>query len=95
MKNMQRLLLLAAGVTLSSAASAQNAADARYCDQLIGLYRVYINNPQESKPHYRTPSASQETAIASCHAGNAAAGIPVLEQVLRDNKFTLPSRAGG
>lgn len=92
MKNMQRLLLLAAGITLSSGASAQSAADARYCDKLIGLYRVYINNPEESKPHYQTPLASQEAAIANCKTGNTAAGIPVLEQVLRNNKFTLPAR---
>jgi hypothetical protein len=95
MKTMQRLLLLAAGITLSSAASAQSAADARYCDKLVGLYRTYVNNPQDPKPAFRSPVASHESAIANCNTGNTAAGIPVLERVLRDNKFTLPSRGEG
>ena len=95
MKNMQRLLLLAAGVTLSSAASAQSAADARYCDKLVGLYRTYVNNPEDPKPAFKSRIASHESAIADCKAGNTAAGIPVLEQILRDNKFTLPSRGEG
>jgi hypothetical protein len=92
MKNMQRLLLLAAGVTLSSAASAQTPDDARYCAKLVGLYRTYVNNPEDPKPTFQSPVASHETAIANCKTGNTAAGIPVLEQVLRDNKFTLPAR---
>ena len=91
MKNMQRLLL-AAGLVLSSSAFAQSGADARYCDKLIGLYRTYVNNPEDPRPAFQSPVASHENAIASCKAGNTAAGIPVLEQVLRDNKFTLPSR---
>ncbi|MEI6201730.1 MAG: hypothetical protein WCP68_07250 [Enhydrobacter sp.] len=95
MRTMQRLLLLAAGVTLSSAASAQSAADARYCERLVGLYRTYVNNPEDPKPAFQSPVASHENAIASCKAGNTAVGIPVLEQVLRDNKFTLPSRSEG
>ena len=95
MKNMQRLLLVAAAITLSSAASAQNAADARYCNKLVGLYRTYVNNPEDPKPSFQSPVASHESAIANCKAGNTAAGIPVLEQVLRDNKFTLPSRGEG
>ena len=92
MKNMQRLLLIAAGVVLSSAATAQNAADTRYCGKLIGLYRTYVNNPEDPKPAFQSPVASHETAILNCKAGNTGAGIPVLERVLRDNKFTLPSR---
>jgi hypothetical protein len=95
MKNMQRLLLLAAGVSVSSAASAQTAADARYCDKLVGLYRNYVNNPEDPRPTFQSPVASHESAIANCKAGNTAAGIPVLEQVLRDHKFTLPSRGEG
>ena len=95
MKTMQRLLLLAAGVTLSSAASAQSVADARYCDKLVGLYRTYVNNPEDPKPAFQSPVASHENAIANCKTGNTAAGIPVLERILRDNKFTLPSRGEG
>ena len=92
MKNMQRLLLLAAGVMVSSVASAQSNVDARYCDKLIGLYRTYVNNPEDPRPALRSPNASHEGAIASCKAGNVVAGIPVLEKSLRDNKMTLPTR---
>jgi hypothetical protein len=95
MKNMQSLLLLAAGVTLSSAASAQGNADARYCDKLINLYRTYVNNPEDPRPAFQSPQGAQENAILSCRTGNTAAGIPVLEKSLRDNKMTLPSRGEG
>jgi hypothetical protein len=95
MKNMQRLLLLllVAGVMISSAASAQgNAADARYCGKLIKLYRTYVNNPDDPRPTYQSPVAAHELAIERCEAGNTAAGIPVLEKALQDIKMTLPSR---
>jgi hypothetical protein len=87
------LLILAAGMGLMSTASAQQAnADARYCDKLIGLYRTYVNNPEDPRPTFPSPQAAQENAIASCKTGNTAAGIPVLEKSLRDNKMTLPAR---
>ena len=95
MNIMQGLLLGAAGMMACSAASAQSSADARYCDRLIGLYRTYVNNPDDPRPVYQSPQAAQETAIASCKAGNPAAGIPVLEKALRDNKVTLPARGEG
>jgi hypothetical protein len=93
---MQRLpLLLAASLVLSSAASAQGNADARYCDKLINLYRTYVNNPEDPRPAMQTPQAAQENAILSCRSGNTAAGIPVLEKSLRDNRMTLPARGEG
>ena len=95
MTNMKGLLLLAAGVTLSSAASAQGNADARYCDKLINLYRTYVNNPDDPRPTFQSPQSVQENAISSCRTGNTAAGIPVLEKSLRDNKMTLPARGEG
>ena len=95
MKILQRLLLLGTGVVLSSTASAQTNADASYCAKLISLYRTYVNNPEDPRPTFPSPVASHETAIANCKAGNTAAGIPVLEQALRDNKFTLPVRGDG
>jgi hypothetical protein len=87
------LLILAIGTGLSATASAQqSSADARYCDKLIGLYRTYVNNPEDPRPTYDSPVAAHEAAIANCKAGKTAAGIPVLEQALRDIKLTLPSR---
>ena len=95
MNIMQRLLLIATAVVLTSPAFAQASADARYCDRLIGLYRTYVNNPEDPRPAFQSPHAAHETAIANCKAGNTAAGIPVLEKALRDNKLTLPARGEG
>jgi len=66
--------------------------DAQYCAELIKLYRTYVNDPNDPRPTYPSPIARDEEAIASCRAGNTAAGIPVLEKILRDDKFTLPPR---
>jgi len=93
---MQRtMLLIAAAFLLPSAASAQSNPDARYCDKLIGLYRTYVNNPQDPRPGKQTPQADHENAILSCQTGNTSAGIPVLEKVLGDNKLNLPARGEG
>jgi len=69
-------------------------ADARYCAKLTQLYRTYVNNPNDPRPVQPSPTAEYEQAINECAKGNTAAGIPPLEQVLRNNKFTLPSREG-
>jgi hypothetical protein len=95
MKNMQRLLLVAATIALSSTASAQSDADARYCSKLINLYRTYVNNPEDPRPTFQSPQVAQETAIQSCKTGDTGSGIPVLEKALRDNKMTLPTRGEG
>ena len=39
------------------------------------------------------PNVSATEAINECANGNYAAGIPVLERVLRDSDFTLPKRS--
>jgi hypothetical protein len=85
--------LAAVGLLLPTTASAQGAgADAKYCADLTRLYRTHINNPEDPRPTFASPIVAQEAAIASCKSGNTAAGIPILEQALRDNKFTLPPR---
>jgi hypothetical protein len=95
MNIMQRLLLVSAAIVLTSPAFAQGSADARYCNKLIGMYRTYVNNPEDPRPAFQSPVASHENAIHNCQIGKTAEGIRVLEQVLRDNKFTLPSRGDG
>ena len=65
-----------------------------YCAKLTQLYRTYVNNPNDPRPVQPSPTAEYEQAINECAKGNTAAGIPPLEQVLRNNKFTLPSREG-
>jgi len=80
----------------AGAASAQTArqspADVKYCDALIRLYRTYINDPTDSRQGQNAPSTVSENAIASCEAGNPAAGIPALEIALKNARFTLPPR---
>ncbi len=95
MQRIYVLLILAIGTGLSATASAQSSGDAAYCDKLVKLYRTYVNNPEDPRPTFASPVAAHENAIANCKAGNTSAGIPVLEQALRDNKFTLPSRGDG
>jgi hypothetical protein len=88
-------IFVAVGVLLPLTASAQDAgADLRYCAELTRLYRTYVNNPDDPRPTFASPNVTHEAAIASCKSGNTAAGIPVLEQALRDNKLTLPQRTG-
>lgn len=81
---------------VACAAPAQTAspasADAKYCGELIQLYRTYINDPDDPRPARMSPNVTYENAIASCQAGNPAAGIPVLETALKNARFTLPPR---
>jgi hypothetical protein len=84
-------LIAIAAVSLPGAAFAQSG-DAAYCKALTQTYQKYVataatgHNPQ-------LPSVDVQNAITECQAGNTAAGIPVLEQRLRDAKVDLPARA--
>ncbi len=83
------------GALLPLTASAESSAgDAAYCAKLTQLYRTYVNNPNDPRPVQPSPTAEYEHAINECARGNTAAGIPPLEKVLRNNKFTLPPREG-
>jgi hypothetical protein len=78
-------------VLIPAAAWAQ-MTDADYCKALSQEYQKYVSNMQSG----RAPMAAQvdaQTAISQCQAGNTAAGIPVLEQKLRDAKVDLPKRS--
>ena len=59
--------------------------DAAYCAALGKAYR-------QTAPQHQNPSAVVPTAVANCAAGNTAAGIPVLEQALRNGGMTVPTR---
>ena len=63
--------------------------DRDYCGQLAGLYLRY----EGSIGARIMPNVSATEAINECANGNYAAGIPVLERVLRDSDFTLPKRS--
>lgn len=63
--------------------------DRAYCGQLAGLYFRYVGSIG-----YRVmPDVNVSEAVNECARGNYAAGIPVLEKVLRDSDFTLPKRS--
>ena len=71
------------------ARSYTEAEDRTYCGQLAGLYFRYVGSIG-----YRVmPDVNVSEAVNECAQGNYAAGIPVLERVLRDSDFTLPKRS--
>lgn len=59
--------------------------DAAYCAALSKTYR-------QTAPKHQNPGAAVPTAMANCAAGNTAAGIPVLEQALRNGGTSVPTR---
>ena len=86
-----KLLLstLAFALALPAAAQAQGD-DAAYCAQLSVLYLRYLGGTGLGN---RFPDLTAAWAISDCQRGDTAAGIPVLEQKLRDGGFTLPKRS--
>jgi hypothetical protein len=76
-------------VALPTTASAQGD-DAAYCRALAAKYESFIEN---MAGHAMQPGGLDgRAAIEQCRAGNTAAGIPVLEQKLKDAKIDLPRR---
>ena len=63
--------------------------DRAYCGQLAGLYLRYVGSIGSRV----MPNVYVTGAINECAQGNYAAGIPVLEKVLRESDFTLPKRS--
>ena len=59
--------------------------DAAYCATLSKIYR-------KTAPQHKTSSVTVPVATAKCDAGDTAAGIPVLEQALKNEGMTLPQR---
>jgi hypothetical protein len=78
-------LLLAASLPVSAAAQSDRA----YCDSLIRDYNRYVI---KLGSHPNTGSLDGNVAVEQCRAGNTAAGIPVLEQKLRNAGVSLPAR---
>jgi hypothetical protein len=66
--------------------------DADYCRALTRAYQTYVSIIQRGHGPEQTPIDAQN-AIDQCQAGNTAAGIPVLEQKLRNAKIELPKRS--
>ena len=83
---------VAAGFAVSLAlVGPAQADDAAYCSALIEkYYRYVIKMYGGHSPN--TGSLDGQVAVEQCRAGNTAAGIPVLEQKLRDSRVELPAR---
>lgn len=80
------VVLLAASLPVAAVAQSDDAA---YCDALIQQYNRYVIKVGS---HPNTGSVDGQVAVAQCRAGNTAAGIPVLEQKLRNAGVELPRR---
>lgn len=78
-----------AGAVLAVPAMAQGD-DAAYCAKLAALALRYTGSA--GGDGRLTPDLSTIGAINDCNKGNTAAGIPVLEKLLRSQGFTLPKR---
>lgn len=88
------LACLAAAATLPAVASAQTVqSDVAYCQALASTYEYYIGRSEFSTDRdVRRGSLDGQVAASQCVPGRTAEAIPVLEQKLRDGKFTLPPR---
>ena len=83
------LALILVGTVLAIPATAQGD-DAAYCAELGRLALRYTGSA--GGEGRLSPDLSTLGAIADCNKGNTAAGIPVLENKLRSQGFTLPKR---
>ena len=82
MKTLKSYLM--ASLVLGFSAASAYADDASYCAALSKSYREFIGTGQTNM--------DAAEAMSQCSKGNTAAGIPVLEKVLRDAKISLPAR---
>ena len=87
---MIRMAAVLAAAALPWPAAAQTD-DAAYCNALIQKYHRYVIKIYGGHSP-NTGSLDGNVAVEQCRAGNTAAGIPVLEQKLRNNGISLPAR---
>jgi len=75
------------------------AQAAAYCSQLARTYDEYVGSIGPGLGGFANTSAPADidtkVAIASCQDGNYAAGIPVLQRKLRDNRVAVPPPPAG
>jgi hypothetical protein len=74
----------------SPLAALAQSGDAAYCKALSEKYETYLNNMTSGKSPQQD-SVDGRVALEQCKKGNAA-GIPTLEQKLRNAKLDLPPR---
>jgi hypothetical protein len=89
------LLVMAVGSCLPIAAQAQPnppSDDRAYCAKLSELYVRYIGHDNGSDDRLILRGSNDAQAASTQCQVNTAWAIPVLEQQLAVNKFTLPTR---
>ena len=71
------------------------AQGAAYCTKLTTVYSEYVAGVSSSMGGVGRGGGQSDidarVAIAQCQDGNTAAGIPVLQRELRDNKVEVPA----
>ena len=74
------------------------AQAAAYCTRLAGTYNEYVGSIGPALGGNATGGAPADletkVAIANCQDGNYAAGIPVVQQKLRDARVAVPPPPG-
>jgi hypothetical protein len=87
---------MAPGTAASNLSASQAAA---YCDTLTQTYGEYVGTIGANLGGTFTGGEGADidarVAIAQCQEGNTAAGIPVLQQKLRDARVTVPPPPAG
>lgn len=89
------LLLAACTQTAAGPPPGMTAAQgAAYCTKLTTVYSEYVAGISSSMGGVGRGGGQSDidarVAIAQCQDGNTAAGIPVLQRELRDNKVDVP-----
>jgi hypothetical protein len=79
--------LLTASAFAPSSYAQDLAKDQGYCRQLINEYTMGMVRSQTNE------SLSTSVAIDQCRSGNPEPAIPVLQQTLRHEGFTVPPRS--
>ena len=83
------MLLGFAGV-LAEPLAASASDDVAYCRALVAKYELLVADSRGGRSRNQG-GADTSVALEQCKSGNPA-GIPVIEQKLRDSKITLPPR---
>jgi hypothetical protein len=79
-------IMLYLAVTLALLGQAQAQDDRAYCNQLVDLYRKYVQNSPG-----RQFDVEATVAVDDCRKGtNTARAIPILEKKLRASNITPP-----
>jgi hypothetical protein len=87
---MTRTLIAVIACTVVPGAAGSQGDDAAYCAELGRLALRYTGSA--GGEGRLAPDLSTLGAISDCNKGNTAAGIAVLEKLLRSQGFTLPKR---